>query len=88
MTIAAATAATEQSQAAALTFDGAEKLTIPPGEEAAGDPMDLPVAPGADLFLSLYFPEETGLATYEAAADVALALALGDAAGGVDLVGP
>src|SRR5829696_5144153 len=45
---AAATAATEHGQAA-LTFDGAEKLTIPPGEEAAGDPMDLPVAPGADL---------------------------------------
>jgi hypothetical protein len=60
LTIAAATAATEHGQAA-LTFDGAEKLTIPPGEEAAGDPMDLPVAPGADLFLSLYFPEETGL---------------------------
>jgi lysophospholipase L1-like esterase len=63
LTIAAATVATEHGQAA-LTFDGAEKLSIPPGEEAAGDPMDLPVAPGADLFLSLYFPEETGLATY------------------------
>jgi lysophospholipase L1-like esterase len=63
LTVAAATAATEHGQAA-LTFDGAEKLTIPPGEEAAGDPMDLPVAAGADLFLSLYFPEETGLATY------------------------
>jgi hypothetical protein len=50
LTIAAATAATEHGQAA-LTFDGAEKLTIPPGEEAAAT-----VAPGADLFLSLYFP--------------------------------
>jgi lysophospholipase L1-like esterase len=63
LTIAAATVATEHGQAA-LTFDGAQKLTIPPGGEAAGDPMDLPVAPGADLHLSLYFPEETGLATY------------------------
>jgi lysophospholipase L1-like esterase len=63
LTIAAATAATEDGQAA-LTFDGAERLTIAPGEEAAGDPMDLPVAPGADLTLSLYLPEETGLATY------------------------
>ena len=63
LTIAAATAATEHGQAA-LTFDGAEKVTIPPGEEAAGDQMDLPVAPGADLILSLYLPEETGLATY------------------------
>jgi hypothetical protein len=46
LTIAAATAATEHGQAA-LTFDGAEKFTIPPGEEAAGDPMDMPVASGA-----------------------------------------
>jgi lysophospholipase L1-like esterase len=63
LTIAAATAATEHRQIA-LTFDGAEKLTIPPGGEAAGDPVDLPVASGADLILSLYLPEETGLATY------------------------
>ncbi|MFD1538704.1 GDSL-type esterase/lipase family protein [Nonomuraea guangzhouensis] len=63
LTIAAARVATEHGQAA-LTFDGAERLVIPPGEEAAGDPIDLPVAPGADLFLSLYLPEETGLATY------------------------
>jgi lysophospholipase L1-like esterase len=63
LTVAAATAAAEHGQAA-LTFDGAEKVTIPPGEEAVGDPMDLPIAPGADLFLSLYLPEETGLATY------------------------
>jgi lysophospholipase L1-like esterase len=63
LTIAAATAATEHGQAS-VTFDGAEKLTIPPGEEAAGDPVDLPVARGADLVLSLYLPEETGLATY------------------------
>jgi len=63
LTIAAATVATEHGQAA-LTFDGAGKLTIPPGDEATADPVDLPVAPGADLSLSLYFPEETGLATY------------------------
>ena len=63
LTIAAATAATEYGQAS-LTFDGAARLIIPPGEEAVGDPIDLPVAPGADLTLSLYLPEETGLATY------------------------
>jgi lysophospholipase L1-like esterase len=63
LTIAAATAATGHRQGA-VTFDGAEKLTIPPGGEAASDPTDLPVAPGADLVLSLYFPGETGLATY------------------------
>jgi lysophospholipase L1-like esterase len=63
LTIAAATAGTEHGQAS-LTFDGAEKLTIALGEEAVSDPLDLPVAPGGDLFLSLYLPEETGLATY------------------------
>jgi hypothetical protein len=51
LTIAAATAATEYGQVA-LTFDGAEKLILPPGAEAASDPMDLVVASGADLFLS------------------------------------
>ena len=63
LTIGAATAATGHGQAT-LTFDGAGKLTIPPGDEAASDPIDLPAAPGADLALSLYLPEETGLATY------------------------
>ncbi|MFI7135736.1 SGNH/GDSL hydrolase family protein [Nonomuraea sp. NPDC050153] len=63
LTIAAARVATEHGQAA-LTFGGAERLTIPPGEEAASDPIDLPVASGADLILGLYLPEETGLATY------------------------
>jgi len=64
LTIAAATVAIEHGPAAALTFDGAEQLIIPPGEEVTSDPMDLPVAAGGDLFLSLYLPEETGLATY------------------------
>jgi lysophospholipase L1-like esterase len=63
LAIAAAAAATEHGQAT-LTFDGGEKLTIPPGEQAVSDPIELPVSPGADLFLSLYLPEETGLATY------------------------
>jgi len=63
LTIAAATVATEHGQVA-LSFGGAERLTIPPEDEAVGDPIDLPVAPGADLVLSLYLPGETGLATY------------------------
>ncbi|MBO3744486.1 hypothetical protein J5X84_00305 [Streptosporangiaceae bacterium NEAU-GS5] len=63
LTIAAAGATTEDGQAA-LTFDGAAELTIPPGEEAVSDPVALPVAAGADLFLSLYLPEDTGPATY------------------------
>ncbi|PZG16576.1 SGNH/GDSL hydrolase family protein [Nonomuraea aridisoli] len=63
LTIAAASAATDRGRAT-LTFDGAESLTIPPGEEAVSDPAHLPVNPGADLHLSLYLPEPTGLATY------------------------
>jgi lysophospholipase L1-like esterase len=63
LTIAAAAAATEHGQAD-LTVDGAARLVIPPGEEIVSDPMDLSVASGDDLFLSLYLPEETGLATY------------------------
>lgn len=63
LTVAAATIATGREQAV-LTFDGAEKVTIPPGDEAVGDPVDLPVRPGTDVVLSLYLPEETGLATY------------------------
>ncbi|MBB5076410.1 GDSL-type esterase/lipase family protein [Nonomuraea endophytica] len=63
LTIAATSAVTEYGQAA-LTFDGAERITIAPGEEITSDAIDLPVAPGADLLLSLHLPEETGLATY------------------------
>jgi lysophospholipase L1-like esterase len=63
LTIAAATATTPHGHAA-LTFDGAEELVIPAGEEAASDPLDLSIAAGADLLLDLYLPEETGLATY------------------------
>ncbi|GAA1301073.1 hypothetical protein Psi02_28150 [Planotetraspora silvatica] len=63
LTIAAATAATEHGLAA-LAFDGAERLTIPPGAEAVSDPADLSIASGDDLVLSLYLPEKTGPAAY------------------------
>jgi lysophospholipase L1-like esterase len=63
LTIGAAAAATGHEQVA-LTFDGAEKLTIAAGEEATSDPVGLSVASGTDLSLSLYLPAETGLATF------------------------
>jgi lysophospholipase L1-like esterase len=63
LTVAAAAVATGHGQAV-LTVDGAEKIVVPPGEEAVTDPIDLPVVAGADLQLWLYLPEETGLATY------------------------
>ncbi|MEV4621163.1 SGNH/GDSL hydrolase family protein [Asanoa sp. NPDC049573] len=63
LTIAAATTSTGSGQVI-VTFGGEQKVTILPGEETTSDPVDLSVARGADLFLSLYLPEETGLATY------------------------
>jgi lysophospholipase L1-like esterase len=63
LTIGAATVGTAHGQAT-LTFEGAKEVTIPAGEEAATDPVDLRVDAGADLLLNLSFPTETGLATY------------------------
>lgn len=77
LVIGAAVAATGRGQAA-LTFGGAGGTVIPPGEEAVSDPVDLPVASGAGLVLSLYLPEETGPATYSHMALEVAHLAAGD----------
>lgn len=63
LTVGAATVANAQGHVT-LTFDGAEKLSVPAGEEAVSDPVDMPVEAGTDLLLNLYLPEDTGLATY------------------------
>ncbi|MEU8152392.1 GDSL-type esterase/lipase family protein [Micromonospora sp. NPDC048986] len=63
LTIGAATVAVGDRQAV-LTFGGAEHGVVPAGEEAATDPVSIPVEAGADLVVSLYFPERTDLATY------------------------
>ncbi|MBM0232212.1 SGNH/GDSL hydrolase family protein [Micromonospora sp. STR1_7] len=63
LTIAAATVVVGDRQAV-LTVGGAERWVIPAGGEAVADPVDLPVAAGADLVVSLYLPERTGLATH------------------------
>ncbi|GAA5090127.1 GDSL-type esterase/lipase family protein [Nocardia iowensis] len=47
-----------------LSFDGAAQVTIPVGGEVISDPIELAVTAGADLMLSLYLPEQTGLATF------------------------
>ncbi|MEV6556012.1 GDSL-type esterase/lipase family protein [Nocardia sp. NPDC051756] len=47
----------------ALRFDGADQITIPVGGAAVSDPVELAVTAGTDLALSLYLPEQTGLAT-------------------------
>ncbi|GIF52251.1 lysophospholipase L1-like esterase [Asanoa ferruginea] len=63
LTIGAASVGSAHGQAT-LTFDGAKEVTIPAGDEAASDPVDLRVDRRADLVLNLSFPGETGLATY------------------------
>jgi len=47
-----------------LRFGGAAEVTIPPGGDAASDPVDMAVEADTELALSLYLPGETGLATY------------------------
>ncbi|WP_433337685.1 GDSL-type esterase/lipase family protein [Spirillospora sp. CA-294931] len=47
-----------------LHLDGADEFTIEPGQEVVLDAADVRVAPGAELVLSFYLPEPTGLATY------------------------
>jgi lysophospholipase L1-like esterase len=47
-----------------VTFDGCGDVVVPAGEEVLSDPVDLAVGASDDLALSLFLPEETGLATY------------------------
>lgn len=43
----------------ALTFSGLSSISIPAGATVLSDPVALPVAPLAELAISLYFPEPT-----------------------------
>ncbi|MEV8634888.1 SGNH/GDSL hydrolase family protein [Streptosporangium sp. NPDC051023] len=47
-----------------LRFGGETETTIPAGGQIVSDPVELAVGAGTDLVLSLYLPEETGLATF------------------------
>ncbi|MCA2205862.1 GDSL-type esterase/lipase family protein [Nocardia rosealba] len=47
-----------------IRFGGDPRAIIEPGAELVSDPVDLPVAAGQDLLLSLYLPESTGSATF------------------------
>ncbi len=52
-----APATPQVSGGAALTFAGQTGTLIPAGAEVYSDPIALPVAPGADVAISLYLPE-------------------------------
>ncbi|MHC3468681.1 GDSL-type esterase/lipase family protein [Streptomyces sp. 7R007] len=49
-----------------LRVSGADAFTIPVGEEAVSDPVELPVSAGEELTVSLHLPGDTGPSTYSA----------------------
>jgi lysophospholipase L1-like esterase len=65
----------------ALTFGGSAKFTIQPGVVAISDPVDLAVAPGSDLAISIYFPRDTGSPTSHAVGLHTAYIAKGNVAG-------
>ena len=56
-------AAIVQASDHALTFGGRTSTMVPPGTMVVSDPVDLAVPPLADVAVSVYLPEETGLPT-------------------------
>ncbi|MDQ0791370.1 SGNH/GDSL hydrolase family protein [Streptomyces sp. B3I8] len=50
-----------------LTFDGHRAVTVPAGAEVYSDPVALPVAAAADLFVTTYTPDPSGPVTLHAA---------------------
>jgi lysophospholipase L1-like esterase len=50
----------------AVSFSGKASCTIPPGALIVSDPVDLDVAPLADLAVSIYVPGDTGTPTIHA----------------------
>ena len=46
-----------------ITFSGKKSISIQPGVIVVSDPIDLDIRPGADLAVSLFFPQDTGAPT-------------------------
>lgn len=72
---------------AEVRFDGAPIAVIEPGAELVSDPLDLAVAAGEDLLLSLYLPGPTGLATFSHQPGEIAYLAAGDRTADAELPG-
>ncbi|WP_410873330.1 GDSL-type esterase/lipase family protein [Nocardia sp. A7] len=70
-----------------VTFGGAAMVTIDAGAELVSDTIELPVAAGEDLLLSLYLPEPTGLATYSHQPGEIAYIVAGDRTSEVELPG-
>jgi lysophospholipase L1-like esterase len=50
-----------------VTFGGQQGVTIPAGAEVYSDPVKLPLADAADLFVTTFTPDPSGPVTYHAA---------------------
>jgi len=48
----------------AVTFDGKDSVTIPAGAPALSDPIDFSLKPGAEISISLYFPNRVTSVTW------------------------
>lgn len=69
----------------ALTFGGRASTLVPPGTVVVSDPVDLVVAPLADLAVSLYLPEDTGPPTIHPDGMHTAYIVQGNAAGSASL---
>ncbi|MGW6121433.1 GDSL-type esterase/lipase family protein [Nocardia sp. NPDC055165] len=70
-----------------VTFGGAADVTIDAGADLVSDPIDLAVAAGEDLLLSLYIPASTGLATFSHQPGEIAYIVTGDHTADVELTG-
>lgn len=68
-----------------VRFSGNAKISIPAGGSVVSDDIKLKIAPFANVSVSMFFPEPTGLATYHQLAMRTNYVADGDQAGAPDL---
>jgi lysophospholipase L1-like esterase len=61
-----------------VTFGGRDSITIPAGAPALSDPVALPVAHGAEMSISLYFPKRVTAPTWHALALKRAVISQGD----------
>ncbi|MEV1008199.1 GDSL-type esterase/lipase family protein [Streptomyces sp. NPDC049881] len=64
-----------------LTFGGGASVTVPAGETAVSDPVDLDVPAAAHLLVTVYAPDPSGPVTYHRIAQQTGYAAIGDLAG-------
>ena len=68
-----------------VQFDGLSFVTVQPGTEVISDPVDFYVPRLADVAISLYLPNPTGLATYHQSGFQTNYIADGDVSGSISI---